>query len=126
MKLEQKLKIKNITLFCVLSFVAGGINGFLGTGGGIILVYMLGALTENDKKDSFASTLCATIPMSIVSITEYARASAIDLSLARSLAIPAIVGGALGAFLTDKIKAKYLTLCFSLLVIYSGICMVTK
>ena len=126
MEIKEKSKIKNIPLFCSLSLLAGAINGFLGTGGGIILIYMLGALTENDKKDSFATTLCATIPMSLVSIMEYARAQAIDVSFVRTLAVPGILGGVLGAFLTDKIKTKYLTLCFSALVIYSGVCMVTK
>ena len=126
MEIKEKSKIKKIPLFCALSLLAGAINGFLGTGGGIILIYMLGALTENDKKDSFATTLCATIPMSLVSIMEYARAQAIDVSFVRTLAVPGILGGVLGAFLTDKIKTKYLTLCFSALVIYSGVCMVTK
>ncbi len=119
-------KITRALLFCALSFVAGAVNGFLGTGGGIILVYVLGALTENDKKDNFAATLCAIIPMSIVSLIEYGRAGAIDAEMTRMLALSAVLGGLLGALLTDKIRTKYLTLCFSLLVIYSGICMVTK
>lgn len=125
-KEEGKMKIKHPALFCLMSFVAGGINGFLGTGGGIIFVYMLGALTENDKKDNFATTLCATIPISIISAVAYGKSGNIDTVLAQMLFLPAAIGGALGGFLTDKIKTKYLTLCFSLLVIYSGICMVTK
>lgn len=126
MEIKEKTNIRNIPLFCALAFLAGAVNGFLGTGGGILLIYMLGALTDNDKKDSFATTLCATIPVSLISIMEYSRANAIDVSMVRALAVPGILGGALGAFLTDKIKTKYLTVCFSLLVIYSGICMVSK
>ena len=126
MEIKEKTNIRNIPLFCTLAFLAGAVNGFLGTGGGILLIYMLGALTDNDKKDSFATTLCATIPVSLISIMEYSRANAIDVSMVRALAVPGILGGALGAFLTDKIKTKYLTVCFSLLVIYSGICMVSK
>ena len=122
--MEKTGQIKNIFLFCLLSFIAGGVNGFLGTGGGIIFVYMLGFLTDNDKKDSFATTLCVIIPLSIVSAISYAKGGNIDTSLIKSLAVPALLGGALGAFLTDKIKTKYLSLCFSALVVYSGICMV--
>lgn len=119
-------KILKAILFCLLSFVAGGVNGFLGTGGGIIFVYMLGFLTDNDKKDNFATTLCAVIPISLISVIAYAKNGNIDTSLVKTLAAPALIGGALGAFLTDKIKTKYLSLIFSALVIYSGFCMVVK
>lgn len=116
----------HIFLFCALSFIAGGINGFLGTGGGIIFVYMLSAMTENEKKDTFATTLCATIPISIISAIAYGNSGNIDTSLVRALFLPSALGGMAGAFLADKIKTKYLNMCFCLLVIYSGACMVMK
>ena len=120
----EKSRIKSIWLFCLLSLLVGGINGFLGTGGGIILVYMLKALTDNDEKDSFALTLCAIIPMSVVSLFAYAGKGSVDTELIREISIPAIVGGALGALLTDKIKTQYLSILFSVLVVYSGARMV--
>ena len=122
----KKSGIRNLPLFCALSFLAGGINGFLGTGGGIVLIYILSALTENDKKDNFATTLCATVPMSVVSLFAYSKGGNIDTELVRLVALPAIIGGMLGALLTDKIKTQYLTICFSALVVYSGIQMVIK
>lgn len=122
----KKNKILRAVLFCVLSFVAGGVNGFLGTGGGIIFVYMLGALTDNDKKDNFATTLCATIPISVISAIEYGKSGNIDTDMAKMLVLPALIGGALGALLTDKLKTRFLTVVFSGLVIYSGICMVVR
>jgi len=123
---KNKEKTGKLVLLGALSLLAGGVNGFLGTGGEIILIYALGALTDNDKKDNFATTLCATIPMSIVSLFSYANNGNIDTALTKTLVLPAIIGGALGAFLTDKIKTKYLSLFFALLVIYSGICMVVR
>ncbi|MBO5375089.1 MAG: sulfite exporter TauE/SafE family protein [Clostridia bacterium] len=125
MDLELKKSGKgSVLLFCLLSFVAGGINGFLGTGGGIIFVYMLSLLTKNDKKDNFATTLCAVIPISIISLFAYSKGGNIDTDMIKTLIPSAILGGALGGFLTDKIKTKYLSICFSALVIYSGVCMV--
>ncbi len=122
----EKFGIKKPFLFCLLSFLAGGINGFLGTGGGIVLVYMLSALTDNDKKDNFVTTLCAIIPMSVVSLFAYIKNGNIDTGMTKMLIVPAIIGGMIGAFLTDKIKTKYLSFFFSALVIYSGICMVMR
>ena len=124
--LNSKKRAPHIFLFCALSFIAGGVNGFLGTGGGIIFVYMLNAMTKNEKKDTFASTLCAVIPISIVSAIAYGKSGNIDTSLIKTLFLPTALGGLAGAFLADKIKTKYFNMCFCLLTIYSGICMVIK
>lgn len=123
---QENKKQTNILALCALSLLAGGMNGFLGTGGGIIFVYMLSHFTGNDKKDNFATTLCACIPISLVSAISYAKSGNIDTDALKSLILPAIVGGALGALLTDKIKTKYISLCFSALVIYSGLSMVMR
>lgn len=121
-----KLNFKQAIAICAASFFAGGINGFLGTGGGIVLIYALEAFTDIDKKDNLATTLCAIIPISIVSAVAYGKSGNIDTSLIRSIAIVGVTGGCLGAFLTDKIKVEYLNLAFSALVIYSGISMVVR
>ena len=123
---KRKNNISKMALLALFSHLAGAINGFLGTGGGIVLVYALGAITDNDKKDNFATTLCAIIPMSLVSLISYGNSGNIDTSLVKTLIFPAVIGGALGALLTDKIRTKYLSLFFALLVMYSGICMVVR
>ena len=123
---KRKNNISKMALLALFSLLAGAINGFLGTGGGIVLVYALGAITDNDKKDNFATTLCAIIPMSLVSLISYGNSGNIDTSLVKTLIFPAVIGGGLGALLTDKIRTKYLSLFFALLVMYSGICMVVR
>lgn len=127
MKNKKKFgKYTMFALFCLFSFVAGGVNGLLGTGGGIIFVYMLSLLTDNDSKDNFATTLCATLPISAVSAVIYFKNSKVDTALVSRLAIPALIGGMAGAFLVDKINKKWLNVIFAVLVIYSGICMIFK
>ena len=123
---KRKINASKIALLALFSLLAGAMNGFLGTGGGIVLVYALGAITDNDKKDNFATTLCATIPMSLISLISYGNSGNIDTSLIKTLIFPAVVGGALGALLTDMIRTKYLSIFFALLVIYSGACMVVR
>ena len=123
---KNNINLLNTIGICALSFLAGGMNGFLGTGGGIVFIYMLDALTDVEKKDAFATTICAVIPISIISAISYGKSGNIDTSLLKSLAIWAIIGGCVGAFLTDKIKTRYLNIAFSALVIYSGINMVIK
>ena len=123
---SQKTGINHPVLFCIFSLAAGAINGFLGTGGGIVLIYTLSLLTENEKKDNFATTLCAVVPMSMVSLFAYSKSGNIDTYMAKTLILPAIAGGILGALLTDKVRSEYLSVAFALLVVYSGASMVMK
>lgn len=122
----RSCKTLSLVLFCILSFVAGGINGFLGTGGGIIFIYMLSLLTKNDKKDNFPTTLCATIPISLIALISYAKNENVDFATAGKYLIPCALGGLLGAFLVDRLKVKWLNTIFALLVIYSGACMILR
>ena len=113
-------------IFAVLSFLAGGINGFLGTGGGVLFIYTLSALTENDKRVSFATTLFATTLISIVAMVRYAKQGMVDFSLGGELFLPCALGGLFGAFLLNKIKTEWLSAIFAILVIYSGTCMILR
>lgn len=113
-------------IFAVLSFLAGGINGFLGTGGGVLFIYTLSALTENDKRVSFSTTLFATTLISIVAMVRYAKQGMVDFSLGGELFLPCALGGLFGAFLLNKIKTEWLSAIFAILVIYSGTCMILR
>ena len=113
-------------IFSALSFLAGGVNGFLGTGGGILMVYTLSKLTENDKKVNFSTTLFATVLISLVTVFRYSREGVVDFSLSRELFLPCVSGGALGALLLDKLNAQWLNAIFAILVIYSGTCMILR
>lgn len=118
----KKFKIKRLSLimFIVLSFIAGGINGFLGTGGGIIFIFMLSFLTNNEAKDNYATSLCATVIISFFGLISYTINGNVDFSMINVVWLPAIIGGGLGALLVDRIKIRYLNLIFALLIIYSG------
>ncbi len=126
LNLIDKNKILVTILFCIGSFVAGGINGFVGTGGGILFVLLLSYLTKNEKKDNFAITLCATVPISIVGLFAYYRAGAIDFQALPYISIPTVLGGFLGAILVDKLKVKWLNGLFAVLIIYSGFNMLLR
>jgi len=129
MEMNEKSKVKGIKkaiLITALSFLAGCINGFVGTGGGIVLVYLLFMLEgggEENTKNVFAKTLFTVFPMSFAALTVYIRNSNVDLSLILRVMLPAVIGGVVGAYLMDRINKRALNFVFSCLVIYSGIAM---
>lgn len=117
-----KLKNKGLAffIFAIFSFLAGGLNGFLGTGGGIVFVILLSLITKNEQKDNLATTLCATLPISMIGLIYYIKSESVDFSLIGKILVPSIVGGVVGAILVDRLSTRLLNLIFSLLIIYSG------
>jgi len=111
----------------LLGAAAGFINGLLGTGGGVLLVFALGALKKSGgSKDAFASALAVTLPVSAVSAMIYFSSSGIEYGAALRFLIPAAIGGAAGAFITDKIKPQTLKLIFAAVTAVAGINMLMR
>lgn len=118
-------------LFAEVSLAAGVVNGLLGAGGGIIILYLIraqnrkrqadGITGDGGERDSFATVVAVMLPVSLVSALSYASRGNIDLAQMAPLAIPAMAGGTLGAYLTDRLPVAAVRAAFALLVIFSGI-----
>ncbi len=119
-----------LLLLAASGAAAGFLNGLLGAGGGIILIYALSALnpdkSPNGVRDNFASTIACILPVTILSALLYARDGRMDLSAVSPLVLPAAVGGLAGAYLLGRINTALLKKLFALLVIYSGISMILR
>ena len=125
-------KINSSVLFLALGGLAAGfINGMLGAGGGIIIVYLLSFLLKRsdlslDSRDVFANALCVMLPVSVLSCAIYFFKGSTKLSGFGSFIIPAVLGGIAGGFLLDRIKVGALKKLFALLVIVSGALLIVK
>ncbi|MBQ7820664.1 MAG: sulfite exporter TauE/SafE family protein [Clostridia bacterium] len=104
---------------------AGFVNGMLGTGGGIILVFLLGYLMKRERgyntRDVFATVIASILPMSLVSAWLYLKNGSVGMSDALPYITPGILGGLAGAYLLDKINLTLLKKLFAALVIYAGV-----
>ena len=117
------------------ALAAGIINGLLGAGGGIILIFVLapalGGLYEKEeefykRRDLMAISLSVMLPVSAVSAIRYGLAGTLDWNYIPKIIIPAIVGGILGGILLDKLKENLIMKLFAFLVIYSGLAMIVR
>lgn len=122
--IEKSTKIK-MFIAAIGAVAAGVVNGFLGTGGGIILVFVLSLIaTENDSvRDRFATVIAVIIPLSLVSAIAYGK-TVVDFEAASKFILPGMLGGILGAYLLDKISVSWLKKLFALMVIWAGICFI--
>lgn len=109
--------------------LAGFLNGLLGAGGGIpivfFLAYVLGDALE-DPRDLYANALCVMLPISLVSCLRYAMAGNLRTEGFGVYALPAIAGGIVGGILLGRLRAPLLKKLFGVLVIYSGILLIIR
>ena len=115
-----------IALFITVltGLTSGYINGLFGTGGGIILVFVLSKILTSDvgytPRDVFAAVIAAILPMSIISAVFYVRGGGVSLALAEPYLTPGIIGGIIGALLLEHINLKLLKKLFAFMVAYAG------
>ncbi len=122
-KTLANLSRKNRVIFLgVLSICAGIVNGFLGTGGGIVLMFALSLIpssNESSTRDRFATVIAVILPLSLISAITYGKN--VDLNTASPYILPGIFGGIIGALLLDKLSVKIVKRLFAAMVIWAGI-----
>ena len=128
MKIFSEKKAKCIKL-SLAGLLAGTVNGLLGAGGGIIIIYALNKIIgekELDKNGAFATALCIMLPISVLSVLIYSSRGHISMEGFGVFLLPAVIGGALGGVLLGKLNTAFLKKLFAGLVIISGILLLVR
>lgn len=116
--------MRRFVILMAVGGAAGAVNGLFGTGGGTVLVLALPLICRELDGGRLFANVCATIlPISLTSALIYWDHSAPDLR-ALWVALAAVAGGAVGAFLLGKLKPTALKLIFSAVMAVSGAVMV--
>lgn len=103
---------------------AGFLNGLLGAGGGIVIVFGLRKLLRGrleDPRSIFPTAIAVMLPLSLLSVWQYARQGSLDLSFLGWLILPAIAGGVIGGLLLRRLSTKALSRLFAAVVLVSGV-----
>lgn len=117
------------------ALAAGVVNGLLGAGGGILLVFALssalGGLYEKGdelykRRDLMAISMCVMLPVSCVSAIRYGMSGMLDTQYIQKIILPTVIGGILGGVLLDRLKESVIMKLFAFLVIYSGLAMIVR
>ncbi len=117
---------KHITLLLLFisGCLAGIINGFIGSGGGVILIFAMTLLVAipsgGETKVRFATAVASILPMCAVSVFFYLRDGRLEISDALPYLLPAAIGGVCGSLLMDRLSPKILKIIFAVLMIWAG------
>lgn len=124
-----ELRKQQTLLPVVCGFAAGLINGLLGAGGGIVLVFAIRYLGRNlltDARDVYANALIVSFVLTLVSTALYTAGGNAPTTELGMLALPATLGGLAGGLLLGRFSTHTVRILFALLLVISGAMMILR
>ncbi|MEN8927255.1 MAG: TSUP family transporter [Flavobacteriales bacterium] len=119
------LDIQTVVYLVLIGVLAGIVSGFIGIGGGIIivpgLIYLVGLTQIQAQGTSLALMLP---PIGILAFMHYYKEGNVDLKVAGIVAVTFIIGGYFGAKLAHKIDQNIVKIAFGVLMILIAIKMI--
>jgi uncharacterized membrane protein YfcA len=114
--------------FALTGLVAGFLAGYLGIGGGLVLVPVLAWLLSRDPATAghathmaVATSLSTMLLTSLSSILAHHRRKAVDWLLTRQLAPGLLAGAVCGALIADRLSSRALAAVFGVFALLVGL-----
>ena len=120
----KTLKFIGFSLIAGLS--VGFVNGFLGAGGGMILVPLLTYLFKMDTKVVHSTAVFVMMPICLISGITYIVKGVVDFKTLLPVAIGTLIGGVIGSVFLKKLQSKWINYIFYVVMIASGIWILIK
>ena len=123
----MKSSVRQNLAVAALGLGAGLLNGLLGAGGGIVIVAGLSRIFRGrgiDPRSVFASAIAVMLPLSALSVIQYFARGHLEEARVGLLLLPAVAGGAAGAFLLRVLTPGVLARIFAFVVLLSGILLI--
>lgn len=114
---SDQLPRPRVWILVVLGLIGGVFSGTFGAGGGIILVPLLVSFAGLDQRRASATSLLAILPGSLTGAVTYLAHGQVDLRAAGIIAVGAIAGSLLGAWLLKRLPLAALTWGFVVLLV---------
>ncbi len=113
--------MKNTIKTSIAGLLAGAVNGLFGAGGGMVLVPMLGKLTDFKEEEVFPSSVSIILPICIVSLTMNATNTPLPFMQALPYLLGSIAGGVAAGLTAGRIPVKWLHRGLGLLILWGGV-----
>lgn len=105
----------------LIGILAGAVTGIFGSGGGLIVIPLLGLLCKSETLDVFSASLTITLPLCVVVLLY----SSFRMSVPYTQALPYLIGGIVGGIgavhFRQHIPAILLHRVFGTLLLWGGL-----
>ncbi len=113
--------------FLLLGLCAGTISGFIGIGGGVVIVPALIFLFGFTQAKAQGTTLALLVPpIGLLAAYTYFKSGFVDLQVAVFVCIGFFVGGLIGSKIAVQLPNEILQKIFGGIIILIGLYMLTK
>ena len=119
----MKLNLKIILIAIGAGLFVGFVNGFLGAGGGMLLVPILTLLLKMESRIAHSTAVFVIAPICLISGITYIIKGVVDWNILLPVAIGTLIGGIVGTFLLKKLKNDVINIIFWCVMIFSGVWM---
>ena len=110
---------KNIK-YIICGALSGIPNGFLGAGGGMIIVPLFCKWIKLPERTAFATSVAIILPMSLASAVIYYLKHGLSFTDALPFLIGGALGGVISGFVFKKVPTKLLRKVLGAFIIYGG------
>jgi uncharacterized membrane protein YfcA len=116
-----------IVILLLVGLFAGALSGFVGVGGGIIIVpAMIYFMNMNQLQAQGISLALLMLPVGVLGVMNYYKAGHIQFSYVLLMAVGFIVGNYFGSKYAMRVPEHKIKFFFSLLMLYVAIHMLWK
>lgn len=125
--MREAFKRSYLLMLCGLA--AGIVNGLLGAGSGVIVIFGMGAALGGrlaDPRDLYANATAVILAISLFSAISYFVSGSLPAADLGRYLIPGVVGGLIGAVLLDRMSPRLIRRIFAIVVIFSGFMMIVR
>ena len=110
---------QEIIILVTIGMLAGILSGFVGIGGGVVivpaLVYMLG-FSQHQAQGT--SLFVLAMPVVILAVMNYAKTGNVNWKFGLVIAATFVIGGYIGSKLSLKMPESWVKIIFGLLIAY--------
>ena len=99
---------------------AGAVNGLLGAGGGMVLIPLLGAITDLNEQEHFPASVSIIAPICIISVLFSGISAAFTWGEAIPYLLGSAAGGLIAGFLSPKIPVIWLHRILGIFILWGG------
>ena len=117
---DEKLKMSlgTVLILILIGIIAGGFSGFVGLGGGVIIVPALVFILGMSQHMAQGTTLPMMIPpIGILAVINYYKKGLVDMNSGMILALSFVIGGYFGSRLALSVSPDLIKKVFGVIVI---------
>lgn len=119
MGFKQKMTPQLIIILILIGLLAGMISGFVGVGGGIVIVPALVYFLHLSQHEAQGTSLLLMLPpIGILAVMNYYKAGQINWTYGGIIAATFIVGAYFGSKLSLKLSPGLVKLIFGIVMVY--------